>query len=231
MLLEWSLLYIICSLQTWGVPNNKDVELPPVKPNLALHLGHHPALMLKSFAMQRDLLLLETHPTNPSRRCSTLSLSVAAKKSNRPGSSSCSWRIPIVKTSPFMSRCKCLVKENKRWYFWFLTIKWFCLLWNSIRAKNELFAINENMKTLKGVIAARVICWFLQRYIPPSQAAQSVSSWGGPLPSSWACLTHSWGCWKLLGNRRFLLNFIHFQLFHPVDGRNPKQPPVMNKSL
>ena len=48
-----------------------------------------------SFAMQRDLLLLETHPTNP-RRCSTLSLSVAAKKSNRPGSSSCSWRIPIV---------------------------------------------------------------------------------------------------------------------------------------
>ena len=36
------------------------------------------------------------NPSDKPRRCSTLSLSVAAKKSNRPGSSSCSWRIPIV---------------------------------------------------------------------------------------------------------------------------------------
>ncbi len=62
MLLEWSLLCIICSLQTWGVPNNKDINTilylrmfgvhiqvsEALKPNLAPHLGHPPASIEKT---------------------------------------------------------------------------------------------------------------------------------------------------------------------------------------
>ena len=90
------------------------------------------------------------NPSDKPRRCSTLSLSVAAKKSNKPGSSSCSWRIPSRVTTSTLQ----VPREGKQTSI--------CL---TLHHAIVLFALEQKMsclqsiKTLKGVIAARVICY------------------------------------------------------------------------